>query len=250
MRFFGEATSLGEVRELDGSVAMFSGLDYGVFNIALLTRGVDSSVDSKDGGLEARLAEIARYFKQRTMRWSVWLCEELLDSRTKRRERQVFYDYGLRPISHPPGMIAAGLAPPRRVLPPIECRPVADQPTRLAFAEITSVTFDIPFNVAHSVYTPERAWKGAYQGFVGLSDGRPVSIVALVKAAGAFGVYSLGTLPVFRHQGYGEALLRSALTKLRTEDTPIVLQSTEAGYSLYKHLGFRDAARFSVYLTK
>ncbi len=38
MRFFGEASGSGEIRSLDGAVAMFSGLDYGVFNIALLTR--------------------------------------------------------------------------------------------------------------------------------------------------------------------------------------------------------------------
>jgi ribosomal protein S18 acetylase RimI-like enzyme len=30
----------------------------------------------------------------------------------------------------------------------------------------------------------------------------------------------------------------------------IVLQSTEAGYSLYKRMGFREVTRFSVYLTK
>jgi ribosomal protein S18 acetylase RimI-like enzyme len=248
MRFFGEATALGEVRDLDGAIAMFSGLDYGVFNIALLTRPIDSN----DGSLEMRLAEVGRFFKERTMRWSVWLCEDLLDTRTRRRERQTFFDFGLRAISHPPGMMAPALAPPARPLPAIECRPVTDSSTRLAFAEITAITFEIPLTVAHAVYTTERAWKGAYQGFVGLVDGRPVSIAAIVAAAGALGVYSLGTLPIFRRQGYGEALLRAAVAEVqrRTGLDRLVLQSTEAGYSLYRRLGFRDAAKFTVYLTK
>ena len=43
MRFFGEATGSGDVQTLDGTVAMFSGLDYGVFNIALLTTRVAGS---------------------------------------------------------------------------------------------------------------------------------------------------------------------------------------------------------------
>jgi ribosomal protein S18 acetylase RimI-like enzyme len=52
--------------------------------------------------------------------------------------------------------------------------------------------------------------------------------------------------------GYGEALLRAAiaLEQERTGIRRLVLQSTEAGYSLYRRLGFREVARFSVYLTK
>jgi GNAT superfamily N-acetyltransferase len=248
MQFFGEATGYGEVRGLDGAVALFSGLDYGVFNIALLTRRITGD----DGGLEARLLDIGRFFKDRTLHWSVWLCEDLLDSATRRRERQVFLNFGMRGISHPPGMSAPALKPPARRLPEIECRPVADAATRLAFAEITSVAFEIPIPVAHAVYTPQRAWNGAYKGFVGFANGRPVSIVAMVAAAGVTGIYSLGTLPEFRQKGYGEALLRAAAaeSRRRTGLEPLVLQSTEAGYSLYKRLGFRDITRFSVYLTK
>ncbi|MGD1091888.1 MAG: GNAT family N-acetyltransferase [Bryobacteraceae bacterium] len=248
MRFFGEATGSGEVRQLNGAVAMFSGLDYGVFNIALFTRRVIGD----DRALEETLAEIAHYFKERTLRWSVWLCEDLLEPKTRRRERQVFFDFGLRPISHPPGMLAPCLPPPADRLPAIECIPVNDASTRATFGEITSVTFDIPTTVAKAVYTREEAWQGNYQGFIGLVAGRPVSIVAIVPAAEALGIYSLGTLPAFRRQGNGEALLRAAVaeTRRRTGLERLVLQSTEAGYSMYKRLGFRDAAKFTVYLTR
>ncbi len=244
MRFFAEATGSGDIRSLPGAVAMFSGLEYGVFNIALLEGG--------GGNLEAALAEVARYFRKRTLRWSFWLCEDVLDAPARRRARQTFFDFGLRAISHPPGMIAPALLPPIRPLPAIECRPVADAATRQAFAEITAVSFEIPTLVSHAVYTPERAWKGAYQGFVGLAGGRPVSIAAIVPAGGALGIYSVGTLPLFRRQGYGEALVRAAVSEVqrRTGLTRLVLQSTEAGYALYRSMGFRDAAKFTVYLTK
>jgi ribosomal protein S18 acetylase RimI-like enzyme len=76
--------------------------------------------------------------------------------------------------------------------------------------------------------------------------------VAIVAAADALGVYSLGTLPAFRRQGYGEALLRAAVSEVgrRTGLSRVVLQSTEAGYALYLRMGFRDATKFTVYLTK
>ena len=63
---------------------------------------------------------------------------------------------------------------------------------------------------------------------------------------------SLATHPSHRRQGYGEATLRGAIAEMtrRTGLERLVLQSTEAGYDLYRRMGFRDATRFSVYLTK
>ena len=145
-------------------------------------------------------------------------------------------------------MLAPALLPPVRRLPAIECRPVSDDAMRRVFAEITAVSFDIPATVAEAVYVPERAWRGDYHGFVGLAGNRPVAIAALVSTPAALGVYSVATVPAFRRQGYGEALFRAAAGT--AERTPLVLQSTEAGYALYRRMGFRDVTKFTVYLTK
>lgn len=248
MRFFGEATGAGEVRAMDRTVAMYSGLEYGVFNISLLT----GPAGGTNGGLDAALGEAAKYFTKRTKRWSFWLCEDLLDAPTRRRSRQICNDFGLRPISYPPGMMAPKLLPPVRPLPAIECRPVSDSRTRTAFAEITSVCFEIPPGIATAVYGPETAWRGAYKGFVGMVDGKAVAIAAMVQAAGALGIYSLATIPAERHRGYGEALLRAAAAEVRPKGSnqPLVLQSTEAGHALYRRMGFRDVTKFTVYLTR
>lgn len=248
MGFFGQATGAGEIRSLDGARAIYSGLDYGVFNIALLEG------DSPDGiaGFTDRLAQCARYFAPRTMRWSFWLCEDSLDSSTRRSARSLLLDRDLRPISQAPGMMAEALAPPRRPLPKIECLPVADRFTRQAFGALTAVSFDIPTGIAKAVYEPERAWLGDFRGFVGLANGKPVAIAAIVATADALGVYSLSTSPECRRLGYGEAMLRAAVAseQQRTGIRRTVLQSTDAGYSLYRHLGFKEVAKFSVYLTR
>lgn len=247
MRFFGQATGTGTVRPLDRAEMVYSGLDYGVFNIAFLTERLNSARD-----LSAVLAECGRAFSEHKVRWSFWLCEDYVDSATLRYSRDVFLSAGMRPISHAPGMMTFKLAPPARRLPEIECRPVTDTFSRSAFTELTAVCFDIPFPVARAVYQPQQAWNGSYQGFVGLVDGRAVSIVALVRAANVVGIYSLATHPEFRRCGYGEALIRAAIPRLLPDGSaePLVLESTEAGYPLYRRLGFRDVTRFTVYLTK
>ena len=248
MRFFGYATGSGEIAPLPGSIAMYSGLEYGVFNIAML----DGQISQTGLTLEQRLVEIGHYFKPKTARWSLWLCDDLLDHATRRRARQSLADFGLRAISHPPGMIASALSPPTGSLPPLDVQPVSDKASQAAFSEITSICFEIPFNIAHAVYAQENAWRGDYRGFVGMAAGRAVSICAIVAAADVIGVYSLATLPSYRRLGYGEATMRAAVAEMRrrTGLQRIVLQSTEAGYALYRRMGFRDATRFSVYLTK
>ncbi len=248
MRFFGYATGTGEIAALPGSVVMNSGLDYGVFNIAML----DGAVGQAGLTLEKRLAAMAHYFMPKTTRWSLWVCEDLLEQSVRRRARQVIGDFGLRAISHPPGMMAADLLPPQKALPPVEIQPVGGAPLQRAFTELTSISFEIPFAIAQAVYARDSAWHGEYRGFVGLADGRPVSIVALVQSGSTLGVYSLATHPNWRRQGYGEASMRAAIAMVAGNSNVerIVLQSTEAGYPLYKRMGFRDVTRFTVYLTK
>ena len=246
MQFFGNATGSGEVTALNGVEAICCGLDYGVFNIAVLTDLIGAG-----SGLEKRLAECVRHFQTRTPRWSFWLCEDFLEPQVRRRARSVFAAVGMRVISQPPGMFTESLGAPGWQLPPLECRPVDNQTMRDTFAGITSTCFDIPVAVANAVYRPERAWWGSYRGYVGLRKGQPVAIAATVDAADVLGVYSLATLPEFRRQGMGEALLRAAVAREQERLGPrrIVLQSTEAGYRMYRRLGFRDVAKFSVYLT-
>jgi ribosomal protein S18 acetylase RimI-like enzyme len=142
--------------------------------------------------------------------------------------------------------------PPTGSLPPVDVQPVSVLASQNAFTEITSICFEIPFGVAQSVYSQDNAWRGDYVGFVGMAAGRVVSICAIVAAADVLGVYSLATHPAYRRLGYGEATMRAAVAEMqrRTGRERIVLQSTEAGYALYRRMGFRDATRFSVYLTK
>jgi GNAT superfamily N-acetyltransferase len=245
MRFFGEAAGGGEVRAADGVDMVYSGLDYGVFNIAMLARPVASERD-----LIAILGAAGRFYHERKSRWSFWVCEDLLDPAARRHCREIFTEAGMRAISHAPGMLAAALSAPSRPLPPIECHAVSGPESRAAFGGLTVACFEIPLSVARAVYEPESAWNGAYRGYLGMVNGSAVSIVALVRAGGAVGVYSLGTIPAHRHKGYGEALLRAAVTLENAANEPLVLESTEAGYRLYRRLGFRDVTNFTVYLTR
>lgn len=264
LRFFGEATPTGEVCAVADSLAIYSGLDYGVFNIALMDlppqEALDSSVDAEfawadqltPAELRRRLEACSTFFRTRSRRWSSWICETPLNRATQKGLDGLLGEFGLRKISTAPGMVTEQVLPPTRTLPAIECHPVDSKKLRETFGGIAAVAFDLPMRVVQAVYYPERAWNGLYRGFVGTVNGEPVSVVAIVANQESLGVYSLATLPGFRRKGYGEALMRAALAleQERTGLSQVVLQSTDAGHRLYVRMGFETVARFSVYLVR
>lgn len=248
MRFFGQADERGLLSEAPGLSLIFSGIDYSVFNSALLSTPV--ATDPED--LENRIATARSHFGPRGLRWSFWVCEDLVDRSIRRQARRAFAAERLRPFTDPPGMLAESLARPSRALPAIECRRVCDGPTRVAFAHITCIAFEIPYAVAKQVYEPERAWMGDYSGWLAYANGVPVATAATVVAGGSVGVYSVATLPAWRHRGYAEGLLRHVLGEIRasTGIERTVLQSSKSGLALYEKLGYRTVTRFIVYLSQ
>ena len=121
MRFFGEASGSGEVRAADG-------VRDGLLRPGL--RRVQHSDAGAAGFLRARPdhgpGHRRRFYHERKVRWSFWICEDLLDPSARRHSREIFTEAGLRTISHAPGMVALALTAPSRPLPAIECRAVSD----------------------------------------------------------------------------------------------------------------------------
>jgi ribosomal protein S18 acetylase RimI-like enzyme len=244
MRFFGNATGKGEVRVLDEATAIFSGLEYGVFNICLL--------DAMPRDVATSIASCSKFFRTRSRRWSVWICEDALTADGLRQLKATLAEHNLREISTAPGMVATELTPPRRELPVIQPVAVDSQKLRETFGGLAAVCFDIPIGVSREVYYSERGWNGSYRGYVGMVAGRPVGIMATVRQDETLGIYSLAIQPESRRLGYGEALLRSVVAQAKA-DAPverIVLQSSDTAASLYKHIGFQPVTKFSVYLTR
>ena len=244
LRFFGDATGKGECRQLDNAIGIYAGIEYGVFNIALL------DVESTDS--KRSLDACAEFFGPHVRRWSVWICENAFDLSALSTVRDALARHRLEEISRAPGMLLTTFAEPRRELPVINAVPVDSDALRETFGGLAAICFDIPSGVAREVYYPARAWNGSYKGFVGMVAGRPVGIIALVRTEDTLGVYSLGIDPESRGLGYGEALLRNAVQSELDKGgvSRVILQSSESGHSLYRAMGFQEAAQFSVFLKK
>src|SRR5712691_11098005 len=214
----------GDVREIAGVSIASAGTPFQMFNAAFLASPVTGPED-----LERRIATARVHFHVRDLGWSFWVCADLLPPKLQPR--------------------AERMLPPRRALPEIEVRRVADESTRLAFCDVGCICFHVPLNWFREIFLCTPLWDSDFVGYVGYVNGEPVSTAATVTAAGAIGVYNVATLPGHRRRGHGEAVMRHAVERARQESgcERTILQATEHGLPLYLSMGYKTVTTVEVY---
>lgn len=243
MRCYSGCSSRGEIRDHSGVTLVSSGVNFSVFNSAMLTSPV-----SGPKTLERQI-EIARvFFEQRGLDWSFWLCLDLLDAVSRRDFSRIFRDRRLRLVAEPPGLIAQSICRPVRRLPVLDILEVCDEATRQDFVDLSASVFHLPLATASAIYGPAGAWESGMRGFVGYFCDEPVTILTTVETDACVGVYSVGTSPYHQRRGYAETLLRYSLQQ--SVDKQTILQSTDAGLRLYLRLGYRPVTKFAVYVSE
>lgn len=242
LSFYGRAASMAGVMLITAPVR------YSVFNIGLLT---SPAPEGLEGEFARRVGMASDYFSGIDSPWSFWVCEDYLSRRDLRQMNNIFRELGLQSIGDPPGMELPDLPAPRRRLPDLEMRPVADAETRTGFARLANACFRLPMGFASAAYENVEAWRHPLKMWTAWEGGRVVASAATVAAHGALGIYSVGTLPELRGRGYAEAVMRRAIAEARAQgaEGPLVLQSSPAGLNLYRKLGFKTTTRFAVFAT-
>jgi GNAT superfamily N-acetyltransferase len=233
-----------DVREISGVTIASLGATFQMFNAAFLNSYV---VDEAD--LERRIAIASVHFAERRIHWAFWMCDSFLDRRLQRKAERVFSRMGLTLSSELPAMAAEALVTPWRRLPKIEIRPVRDLDSRRAFCEIGAVCFHVPLLWFQEVFDERMPERDEFVAWLAFSNGEPVATAATVLAAGAIGIYNVGTLPGHRGRGIGEAIVRYAIDEARKTSgvDRTVLQSTSFGYDLYRKMGYRTVGQVLVF---
>lgn len=217
-----------------------------MFNAAFL-----SGPSAQASDLERRIALASVHFRARGIPWAFWVCEDLVDPKTRRHLGSAFERHGLYRAVELPGMAAERLLPPHRELPVLDIRRVCDQRTRLAFCDVGSTCFNVPIHWFREIFLWDPVWAKSFRGWVGYFNGEPVVTAATVEACDVVGTYNVATLPPYRRLGFAEAVMRRALEETRAETgyERTILQSTEQGFRLYERMGYRTVTKVIVYAT-
>ena len=112
--------------------------------------------------------------------------------------------------------------------------------------------FEIPFGITQAMYASAIGWAEDYEGWIIFENDNPVALALIVYSTRAAGFYSLGVLPHLRRKGIGETTLRWCIERsYKTRGSNrFVLQSSDAGLSLYRRLGFKEVTRFTVFKSR
>ena len=91
----------------------------------------------------------------------------------------------------------------------------------------------------------EGALAGPLQFWIGFRGDNAVSVAAGCTAHGVRGIYAVATLPEERGHGYGAAVTGAAM---QGTNLPVVLQSSELGYPVYRRLGFQELGKYALWV--
>lgn len=242
MRRFAHILPNGCVAERDGLVLIDAGADLPMFNATVQVGCTKTEED-----FELQIAAAADFYRQRSVPWCFWVCDGLMESRLRRAPRMMEAS-GLVQAAVNTGLFADNVLPPSRQLPELRVRAIATNADRQSFCHIMTMAFDGPAQQISAVYGSRDLWRDGFRGFVGSIGGQDVSAGATVTACGATGIYAVGTLPGFTRRGYGEALMRAAISLASAaQPLPLVLQSAPGALRLYRRLGFQRVTNFTVY---
>jgi GNAT superfamily N-acetyltransferase len=246
MSCFAASKPGGEALDAPGLRLIYTGIDVAVFNLVLLNEDVQTFTD-----LRRRLDRARDYFTRKQSPWSFWLCEDLLEPYVRSLVPALVAEYGLEPSGHPPGMMTEKLAASSRKAPLLEYRPVEGAASRVDFCHVMSVAYEGPFATLMEAYDSDSFWRSGFEGWIGYADGRAVTTACTVTTPGAVGLYAVATLHGHRRKGCGEAVMRVAVAQASQKYgvDRVVLQSTPAGMSLYRRMGFETVTDFAIYVT-
>jgi ribosomal protein S18 acetylase RimI-like enzyme len=119
-----------------------------------------------------------------------------------------------------------------------------------------AATLELVGRINDRAYGLENSFSRALRGlsddalifYVARLDGVPSACVPVLDTDGDCGIYGLATLPEAQGRGLGRGLMLHALAQAIARGcTSSTLQSTAAGYSLYRRLGYRDLGRIQMW---
>lgn len=234
----------GAIAELPGLAVAFSRVAMPLMNVMLLSSPV---VDTAD--LARRVEAAVAYGRSSGFPWILALCEEWLPSSGRAEWAQVLASAKLQPESLVMGMVTAAIAPPRGAAPPLDIRQVKGSEERIAVADLNSLAYAMPLSWGHEAFDREALFTPDVFSFVGYVDDAPVSTATAMIVEGRLYVTLVATAIAHQRKGYAEAVMRRTLEQATaaTGLTRTVLHASEGGASLYRAMGYREVANFTLY---
>lgn len=224
-----------QIEHAESVVSMFAHLPLPFLNISMPDRPLASASD-----LRAALTVIKGRAKSCRHGSLVALCESWAPPEWE----GIATGEGFTLALNMTGMATDQLLPPRRPLPQLEFRRVADETTARDLAMLNGQAYGMSLDLFECLYNLY-LWQPDTFGYVGYAAGKAVTCAAVLPVAGTIYVAFVATLPERHGQGYAEAVMRHAIEQGRRDMgfTRMTLHASDMGRPVYHAMGFEIGPR-------
>jgi ribosomal protein S18 acetylase RimI-like enzyme len=198
--------------------------------------------------LDNRITSALDYGSKSGFPWMFCLSNEWLPESLRASQSDALGRRGLQAAMALTGMVMDMTSAPS--LPPgaLEYRRVNDRETIGAISDVNCAAYEIPLEMGRESISQGMFGDGVF-AYVGYLDSRPVTAAGVWMVDGILYVGMVATHPDHRRKGYAEAVMWLALQQAQraTGASRTVLHATDAGFPIYRRMGYRSVARFIVY---
>jgi GNAT superfamily N-acetyltransferase len=218
----------GAVEEEDGLVLISTGATSAGFNPAFVTRPPSDP--------SRAVARARAFYARRGVSWIV----RATDGMAADAVAPMLATLGFTQRRPGPGMLLAPLVGQITELPELSIEVVQDAKTLRTFTDTLAAGFEGPRTHFAVLDDPRFLTTPDVVFYLGWVEGVPVATALRVTSNRIVGVYSVATVPAYRHRGYGEALTRWATFHDVNEGClGAYLQASDAGLPTYRRIGYR-----------
>ena len=229
-----------EEAEVGAASAVWANVPFPLVNQAFLNEQLRDRHD-----VEAMSEAVCGFASSRACPWMFAMVEPWLPAGAA----EVLRAHNLEPAMHVTYMTAVELAPPARPLPSLDYRLIdTEDLARLAF-DMNSECYGMPLEMGRSALAGGAMWLQDTYGHIGYANGVPVSTATTLNAGDCVNAICVATPAEHQRKGYAEAVLRWSLSEARraTGLQRMVLHATDAGYPIYKRMGFEPVVSMMIW---
>ena len=236
---YAQASPGGESFDRDGLSFANAKQPWVFMNLCTLNRPATSQRD-----LESRAKEAVAYFGVCKNPWLLGASEDWLGEKAQ----QVLTSLDLEFKINMTGMLADGLNPPLRPLPPAQLRRINDDEASLALAHLNADAYGVPHEWGRLALGAALSRSQIF-GRVAYVDDKPASGALVLPIDRALYVAWVATAKRFRGLGLAELVIRTCLedAKKITHLQRTFLHATADGFPVYLRMGYRPLAEFAFY---
>ena len=241
-RLFAESFDGAEITARQNMLISWADKPFSFYNSIFVTGRINDTSE-----FESTVDEAFAVISRKTFSGLISVCRDLLCESVQAKVDSILSERGYATAMPVVGMAAEPLPLPAPDHVSLRIERANDRGDIVT--DLNSLAYGLPLESGRASLLLPSFWQNAFP-YVGYEGDRPVSTATTIVHDGVLYLTLVATAPDARRKGYAETVIRHSLQKAHdaTGLNRTILHATEAGFPVYKRLGYQAVADFTWYM--